>query len=135
MGLLQFAFEFQTLECGVCGIPFAMTTARYKKSLDDGKGFYCPEGHNLHFVETTKQKMEKEIANEKRRREWAEANLEATRKQRDRQERRARAFKGVLTKTKKRVGNGVCPCCNRTFQNLLNHMHAKHPDYKDAKIK
>lgn len=31
---------------------------------------------------------------------------------------------------KKRVGNGVCPCCNRTFENLSRHMSCKHPEYK-----
>jgi hypothetical protein len=24
---------------------------------------------------------------------------------------------------------GVCPCCNRTFQQLARHMKAKHPGY------
>jgi hypothetical protein len=30
------------------------------------------------------------------------------------------------------VANGVCPCCNRTFQNLARHMAGKHPDYEEA---
>ena len=28
----------------------------------------------------------------------------------------------------KRVHNGVCPCCNRSFQNLQKHMKTKHPE-------
>lgn len=27
----------------------------------------------------------------------------------------------------KRVQNGVCPCCNRSFWNLERHMKSKHP--------
>jgi DNA repair exonuclease SbcCD ATPase subunit len=39
------------------------------------------------------------------------------------------AQKGVTTRIKNRASNGVCPCCNRTFQNLARHMHTKHPDF------
>jgi ssDNA-binding Zn-finger/Zn-ribbon topoisomerase 1 len=39
------------------------------------------------------------------------------------------ALKGQLTKERRRVGNGVCPCCNRSFVNLRRHMTAKHPDH------
>jgi hypothetical protein len=28
-----------------------------------------------------------------------------------------------------RIGNGVCPCCNRSFTNLRRHMTTKHPEY------
>lgn len=44
-------------------------------------------------------------------------------------QRALRATKGRLTKTKKRIANGVCPCCNRHFVNLERHMTGKHPDY------
>ncbi|WP_165394478.1 helix-turn-helix domain-containing protein [Pseudoxanthomonas winnipegensis] len=30
---------------------------------------------------------------------------------------------------RQRVMNGVCPCCNRTFENLRRHMHDKHPEF------
>lgn len=40
--------------------------------------------------------------------------------------------KAQLTKTKKRVSNGVCPCCNRTFKQLARHMENKHPEYKES---
>lgn len=28
----------------------------------------------------------------------------------------------------KRIHNGVCPCCNRSFVNLQRHMKTKHPE-------
>ncbi|HEX9950777.1 MAG TPA: hypothetical protein VGB53_03340 [Rubricoccaceae bacterium] len=40
----------------------------------------------------------------------------------ERQKRRAAAQKGAHTRTKKRIAAGVCPCCNRTFQDLARHM-------------
>ena len=38
-------------------------------------------------------------------------------------------MKGQVTRIKKRVANGVCPCCNRTFKDLAAHMSTQHPDY------
>ncbi|MEG3193744.1 helix-turn-helix transcriptional regulator, partial [Lysobacter sp. D1-1-M9] len=32
-------------------------------------------------------------------------------------------------KMRRRVMNGVCPCCNRSFQNLREHMQTKHADF------
>lgn len=130
MGLLNLAITYVTLECGSCGTPFALSQSRYNQSNDSGKEFYCPNGHKLYFVESEKAKLEKQLATEKKRREWAESNSASLREEIGQQERKVRAYKGVLTKTKKRVGNGICPCCNRTFQNLMNHMNSEHPEYK-----
>lgn len=40
--------------------------------------------------------------------------------------------KGQLTKTKKRLAGGVCPCCNRSFVSLAKHMASQHPDYQES---
>lgn len=130
--LLNFNVQLHYLECGVCGIPHGISTTRYNEAMNSGKGWHCPNGHNLVFTQSEKARLEKELAKEKQRREWAESNAERSRKSAAREERRARAFKGIVTKTKKRVGNGVCPCCNRTFQNLMNHMKSEHPNYHEV---
>ncbi len=48
------------------------------------------------------------------------------------QRKRVNALRGVVTRTKKRIANGTCPCCTRTFTNLARHIAAKHPDYVEA---
>lgn len=43
-----------------------------------------------------------------------------------------KSLKSEITKRRKiekRVANGVCPCCNRTFEDLARHMSTKHKDY------
>jgi uncharacterized small protein (DUF1192 family) len=57
----------------------------------------------------------------------AEADAESAKRSRN-------AYKGLFGRTKKRVAAGVCPCCNRTFENLARHMAGEHPGYagKDA---
>ncbi len=34
-----------------------------------------------------------------------------------------------LKRIKRQISNGACPCCKRSFQNLVQHMKIKHPDY------
>ncbi len=43
-------------------------------------------------------------------------------------ERSRAAARGQVTKLKNRIKAGVCPFCNRQFQNLKKHMESKHHD-------
>lgn len=79
--------------------------------------------------ETFETKYRKEVE----RREAAERRVQATRDLLYAEERSHAATRGHLTRTKKRGGHGVCPCCNRTFQQLARHMKSKHPDYAESK--
>lgn len=123
--VLAFNIEFQAMECGECGTHFAMTQTMYKKRQEDGKGFYCPLGHERVFRDT-------EVMQLKRKLEAKERDLEWVRAQRDRSDKQVVAMKGQVTKIKNRVGNGVCPCCNRTFQNVHRHMKTQHPEFKNG---
>lgn len=131
---LQFTFNFHTVVCANCGMSFAFDKTVWQRRYDDHKAFYCPNGHNNYYnSETNKERLEKELSRVRMEKTWAEQRADARLKEANRQERKARAFKAVATKLKKRVGNGVCPCCNRTFQNVMAHMKTKHPKYKDGK--
>lgn len=113
----------RAVECGECGIVFGMTDTYYEKRLEDHRTWYCPNGHPRAYLgKSEAEKLQQRLTNERELRRETEQRLE--------RERRAhRATKGKLTKTKNRVAAGVCPCCNRTFQNLGRHMQGQHPDY------
>ncbi len=132
--LLQFTYQFHHLQCYLCKQPVILSQQKYKRCHETGENFYCPDGHPQVFTESEKQRLEKELEQEKRRREWAQNERDTYRKQRDHHERSARAYRGVITKTKKRIGNGVCPCCTRTFSNLAAHMKTKHPDFAEKVV-
>jgi hypothetical protein len=34
-----------------------------------------------------------------------------------------------IKKANRKAKAGVCPCCNRTFKQLADHMKVKHPDF------
>jgi hypothetical protein len=115
--------------CYKCGIPFAVPAQHYRQLQDSGDSFWCPNGHRQHFTETTEQRMQKQVDAQRRRAEMAERRAEIERDEAQHQGRRASAFKGNVTKLKGRIANGVCPCCNRSFEDMARHMRTKHPGY------
>jgi len=47
-------------------------------------------------------------------------------------EKSNRALRGVATRRKNqlnKVKKGVCPCCDRFFENVYKHMKTKHPEH------
>ena len=124
---------FRKFECWVCGISFAMTRSWTDQLKEDRDTFFCPKGCKLAFGESKKDKEIKQLkaAAERAREDTERAHRSADNaRQRTENEKRSHAAtKGQLTKTKKRVAKGVCPCCNRQFVNMHRHMENKHPDY------
>jgi hypothetical protein len=116
-------------DCAECGVVFGIPSTLERRRRDDGGAFYCPNGHNLVFTESEVDKARKRAEQAEREAQWARTSRDSWRDQAQAAERRRAAVKGQLTKVKKRVAAGVCPGCNRTFQDLARHMAGKHPDY------
>lgn len=123
-------------ECWACGIPFAMSGKFTKAAERKHKTFFCPNGCRLSFGESEADKLKKQLARETAAHDQTRADRDCRQEHLEQSERRRSALKGQVTKIKNRVGNGVCPCCNRYFKNLHRHMTSKHPDYAgDGKAK
>lgn len=119
----------ETITCYRCGVLFAMPDNLMRRYQETRDTFYCPNGHGQMFTKSTAQKLEEQLATERRRRDSADARAQAALDQADAAERSNRALRGVATKLRKRAAAGVCPCCQRTFQNVQRHMTGQHPDY------
>lgn len=115
----------ETLDCYLCGVIFAMPEELKQRRREDGRSFWCPCGHEQHFTETEAQRLRKQLKR-------AQSAATAARDQADAAERSNRALRGVVTRERKRVGRGLCPCCNRTFQDLARHMAGQHPDFAES---
>ena len=118
MGLPATVYVNETLEteqCCNCGIWFAIPQAVQKRLLENGALFYCPNGHSQHYTKTEIQKLRENLAAEESRHRSTLSRLNEEKAERERVERKL-----------KRVGRGVCPECNRSFQNLAQHMACKH---------
>ena len=99
-------------DCPACGVEFALPKVLYDTAYEHGKSFYCPNGH---YIGWSKGSLEEKLEEERRARQRAE-------------QRNAMLQDEVveLTRQSKRVANGVCPHCKRTFANLQRHMKTKH---------
>ena len=126
--------EMSTEVCAACGIEFSMPAHFVNTRRKDGKSFYCPNGHSQHYAESEADKLRRERDRLKQEQAWYEDRLKHHREERERAERSASARKGVITRMKKRAAAGVCPCCNRTFQNLASHMATKHPKFTAEEV-
>ena len=123
-----------SMTCCNCGVLFAFPEELNEKfQRDHGLDFCCPNGHKQHYLgKTEEQKLQAELEREQQAREWAENRARKNFADAERQRRRVNAYKGVVTKMRNRIANGVCPVpgCKRTgFANVKNHIHNQHPDW------
>lgn len=129
---IQRTIRIDALSCGACGVWFGMEATHLDKVQNDGSWFYCPNGHHIHYMESELTKTQKELEQAKSRLERERRRLTNETDARRSAERSASALRGVVTRTKHRVGNGVCPCCKRTLKDLARHMASQHPHYADG---
>lgn len=116
---------YYVVSCYACGVRFGISDDLYRVAVQEKKrAVHCPAcGKLTEWVgKTEAQKLQEQLALEHARHDQTRAELENT-------ERRRRAIKGQLTKTKNRIAKGICPCCNRHFDNLHKHMTTEHPEF------
>lgn len=115
--------EMREMQCGTCGTPFSMPEKIYQSCYEDGGFFSCPLGHSRGWNK----------GNKVVRREHADLERKLSEQMRiaTKQAERAAKAEQEIKKMKKRASAGVCPCCNRTFQQLARHMKLKHPEHAE----
>jgi hypothetical protein len=121
-------------QCYKCAVLFAFPYELQQSLLKDhAREFYCPNGHSQHYIGKTEAEKERERADRLARQvEAREADIRFEQRRLENARRAHAATKGQLTKIKKRVANGVCPCCTRHFVNVERHIKSQHPDYAEA---
>lgn len=114
-----------TETCYSCGVLFAMVEDFYDHRRRDHKNFYCPNGHSQAYLagKTDSQKLKE-----------AQAREVALADQLGAAVREAETARAALIRDRHRFANGVCPCCNRSFDNVRRHMSSQHPDYDVTKV-
>lgn len=111
---------FETLQCANCNICFAITSDFMKRRRDDHEGFYCPNGHsNVYNGKSEEEKLNDRLINVLSENNQLRQESDDSRKK--------------YNRIRDRVKNGVCPCCDRTFQNLMRHIQDKHPEFGGEK--
>lgn len=118
--------QLEPISCYSCGVIFGMPAEMDRDRRQDRKSFWCPNGHAQSYIGKTEAEKERERAQK------AEERSAALIAQLDQERASHSATKGQLTKTKKRIANGVCPCCHRSFVQLARHMKGQHPKYTEV---
>jgi len=109
------------INCGECGGTYAINERYRLQKYQKGESWtcpYCKTGWG-YSAEGENARLKRELEAERNRK--LEALTRAN---------QASAERGKLARKLRRVDRGVCPSCNRTFQNLARHMACKHGDNK-----
>src|SRR5215213_2489222 len=116
-------------KCPICGVSYGLDEDFYRYRLKGGTMghgkkacWYCPNGHELIVTDSEADVLRRERDRLVQRLAQKDDEIKDT-------ENRRRAAVGQVTKLRNRIGRGVCPCCNRSFENLHRHMETKHPDF------
>lgn len=107
-----------------CGHVAYLPINRIKNLKRSHRNFYCTVcGTSNYWPDKSDlEKMEIKLNTMKDQRDTVRQSLKYVK-------RSLVAHKGHTTRLKNRIAAGVCPCCQRTFQNLARHMKCKHPKY------
>lgn len=127
-GAFQKSQDWFVIDCCKCSFSFAVLNNVDGKWRKNHRTFWCP-ACNCSQSYSGMSKAEK-------RAEEAESKLAEERRNAQRQRSRAALAESLVVAVNKqykrirdRVKNGVCPCCNRTFQNLAAHMKTEHKEF------
>jgi DNA repair exonuclease SbcCD ATPase subunit len=122
---VQLAVTLTEINCGKCGGVYALNERYRRQREENGGSWTCPYCRcGWGYTESIVSKLTKQLEAERVRVQNALSRANEA-------ERDASAQRGQVTKVRnqlKRVAAGVCPCCNRTFQQLAKHMANKHPE-------
>jgi len=118
-------------DCPNCGVVYGITRAYELRRREDGKNFYCPNGHSGSFGESEIAKAQRLQAAAERRETSARIRATAAYDQAQAAERSARAYRGHLTRMKNKITAGVCPVgnCRRHFDNVQGHILTEHKSW------
>lgn len=115
--------QIKAIWCSTCGIAYGLPDGYAKARREDGKTWRCPNGCAQVYRKTDADTLREQLDAAR-----SLASREADRRRLAESQRAA--ARGHVTRLRKRIGNGVCPCCNRSFSDLAQHIAGQHPDFR-----
>jgi hypothetical protein len=118
-------------KCGQCGLSQWIGEAQQDMLRANNQTFYCLMGHARQFPkgESDTDILRREVVRLKQDQAYLEDMRRQAEERAETEKKRAQGYKGHAAKLAKRAKAGVCPCCNRTFSNMAEHMKTQHADF------
>ena len=113
-------------DCPSCGVSFGLIENFDQRRRKDKKSFWCPNGHSLSYPGESDEKRIKRLENSLNHQTNVADMKRAELKTEKSAHRRTVGKLGAASKKLKRVDNGVCPECRRSFANVARHMKSQH---------
>lgn len=126
--LVEMKFDAHWQRCVGCGIWFGVDEYFDNERRKDKRTFFCPNGHPMSFGEGEADRVRKQLAEKQRELDQERQRVAMERQMRIDTENTLLKERKEHKRQSKRIHAGVCPCCNRTFQNVARHMATKHPE-------
>lgn len=130
-----FYITLTQVTCPKCGGVYALSQQYLNEAADLGhfkQTWTCPYCKaERGYGEGEVDRLKKQVSSAEATAKWHKNRAEEAAKSADHFRSSRDAMKGVVTKIKKRVRHGVCPCCKRTFTDLARHMDSKHPKFAE----
>jgi hypothetical protein len=124
---------YSRVPCANCGLVFFLPTDFDRRLREEGRGFYCPAGHNLSYGGSEVDRLRKQVANLEQRTSSLSQSLDFQKRvSRDNEARRI-AQKAATNRLKNRIKGGACPCCSKRFEDVAAHMNAEHPGFAEKR--
>lgn len=122
----EYVITLKAHDCPTCGIVYGLSSDFERRKREQNEVWYCPNGHRVWFTKSEATILREQLAETERRLEWAKADYKRATNDNMDLAKSNRALKGARTKLLRRVTNGVCACCGRSFANVQRHMNTKH---------
>lgn len=113
--------------CSACGVLMGVPTQWDQARRQDLRSIFCPNGHTMSYRESPKDVTIRQLTAS---RDYHRSDAARERQQAESAKRSAAAARGVVTRIKKRIAKGVCPCCKRYFADVHRHIQGQHPEFQ-----
>lgn len=120
--------ELETETCW-CGMPFALPRDLRYQARNRNHTIFCPLGHTITWKETEETRLRLERDRLKQQTAQLEDEAREARRLAVEASQRAAKYEAANKRLKKRSAAGTCPCCQRTFSNMAEHMKRQHPEF------
>lgn len=124
--------EYEICDCPSCGVIYTISKRVRDSQRENGGRSYCPNGHNVGWDAGGSENSRTRRERDQLKQEIAERDDEIAgeRSRRLAAEKQAETERRRAVSLKKRAAAGVCPCCNRTFSALAQHIATRHPTFR-----